>query len=175
MMAFRHADARFPFLWESAEQPPGRWHGPNEGPAHYFADTPAGAWAEFLRHEEIVDSADFATIRRQIWAVEIGDAPARPVEIADAVARGGLETYAKCQAEARRLRARGAQRVKAPSAALEPGGARGWLVENGVQPGPARNGMVIIAFGPARSFIGWLVADAARPPEDLIGRVRHFR
>ena len=53
MILYRHADPRFPFLWESSEQPPARWHDSNEGPVHYFADTPDGAWAEFLRHEGI--------------------------------------------------------------------------------------------------------------------------
>ena len=61
MIVFRQTDHRYPFLWESAEQPPGRWHGAGEGPAHYCADTPDGAWAEFLRHEEIGDAADTRT------------------------------------------------------------------------------------------------------------------
>ena len=50
MIAFRQVDARYPFLWEDGSQPAGRWHGDGEGPAHYFADTPDGALAEFLRH-----------------------------------------------------------------------------------------------------------------------------
>ncbi len=40
MIAYRHADPRFPFLWESNAQPPGRWHGIGEGPVQYLADTP---------------------------------------------------------------------------------------------------------------------------------------
>ena len=75
MIVFRQVDARYPFLWEDASQPAGRWHGDGEGPAHYFADTPDGAWAEFIRHEEIDDVADLPTIRRQMWAVEIGNEP----------------------------------------------------------------------------------------------------
>lgn len=62
MIVFRQADPRYPFLWDTAAQPPARWHGPGEGPAHYFADTPAGAWAELLRHEEITDPDDAATL-----------------------------------------------------------------------------------------------------------------
>src|SRR5262245_60720435 len=76
MIVFRQVDSRFPFLWEDAKQPSGRWHREGDGPAHYFADTPDGAWAEFLRHEEITDVQDLLTIRRQLWAVEVGDAPA---------------------------------------------------------------------------------------------------
>jgi hypothetical protein len=174
MIVFRQTDRRYPFLWESAEQPAGRWHGDGEGPAHYFADTPAGAWAEFLRHEEITDPADLATVRRQIWAVEIDDTPATPVEIGKAVATGGRETYARCQAESRRIRRRGAARLQAPSAALKPGAARGVVVHQGPHAGPERDGVVIVAFGSPKSFTGWPIADDARPPEDLLDRVRYF-
>src|SRR5450631_3827997 len=90
MIAFRQVDARFPFLWEDASQPAGRWHGEGEGPAHYFADTPDGAWAEFLRHEDIDDPADLKTIRRQMWAVEIGDPPREQVDLPMDVLTGGL-------------------------------------------------------------------------------------
>jgi hypothetical protein len=53
MIVFRHADPSLPFLWEDVGQPPARWHGDGDGPVQYFTDTPDGAWAEFLRHEEI--------------------------------------------------------------------------------------------------------------------------
>ena len=75
MIAFRHADPRFPFLWEDSFQPAGRWNTPGQL-THYFADTPDGAWAEFLRHEEISDPADLLTVRRALWAVEVRDEPA---------------------------------------------------------------------------------------------------
>ena len=70
-VGYRHCDSRFPFLWQTSAQPPARWHGPGEGPAHYFADTPVGAWAEFLRHEGIVDAADLAGVQRSLWVVEL--------------------------------------------------------------------------------------------------------
>ena len=71
MIVFRHTDRRFVFLWEGPDQPAARWHGDGEGPVQYVVDTPDGAWAEFLRHEEIVTSEDVATIRRALWAVEV--------------------------------------------------------------------------------------------------------
>lgn len=174
MMVFRQTDARYPFLWESEDQPPGRWHGTGEGPAHYFADTPAGAWAEFLRHEEITHPDDLATVRRQMWTIEIDDAPVQPVRLAADVMRGGIDTYAPCQAESRRLRARGAERLIAPSAALKPGAARGAIVQNGPRPAPPRDGIVLVIFGPPQSLVGWVVADAARPPGDLLESVHHY-
>src|SRR5437660_9611813 len=101
MIVFRQVDARYPFLWEDDSQPAGRWHADGEGPAHYFADTPDGAWAEFLRHEEITDPEDLPTIRRQMWAVQIDDAPAVRVSLPEHVLTGGVDTYRRCQSEAR--------------------------------------------------------------------------
>ena len=45
---FRHADHRYPFLWESAAQPAGRWHADGDGPCQYLADTPDGAFMSTL-------------------------------------------------------------------------------------------------------------------------------
>ena len=174
MIAFRQVDARYPFLWESTSQPAGRWHAEGGGPAHYFADTPDGAWAEFLRHEEITDPEDLATIRRQLWAVDIGDAPAASVRLSDAVLAGGPETYGRCQREADRLRASGARRIVARSAALRPGGAGGFVVDDGVHAAASRDGNVVVVFGPPAGLIGWIAGDVARPAADLLDRVRHY-
>jgi hypothetical protein len=108
MIVFRHADPRFPFLWESKLQPPGRWHRTGEGPVQYFADTPDGAWAEFLRHEGIRTENEIANVRRARWAVEIPDDPsaARPL-LPSAVMTGGIDSYARCQEESGRLRVGG--------------------------------------------------------------------
>ena len=175
MIAFRQVDRRYPFLWEDASQPAGRWHGEGEGPAHYFADTPDGAWAEFLRHEEIDDPADLATIRRQMWAVEIGDRPDREVDLPQHVLKGGVDTYPRCQQKARALRAKGIDRLAAPSAALIAGGARALRVRDGVQPADPHDGVVIVIFGMPDELLGWPAAVDARPPDDLLPRVHHYR
>ncbi len=174
MIVFRQADARYPFLWESGDQPAARWHAPGDGPAHYFADTPDGAWAEFLRHEEITDPADLETVRRRMWAVEIPDDAETPIRLPQAVATGGSDTYPRCQAEATRLRAAGARRLVAPSAALVRGGAAGTIVRDGPHPAAPRDGVVIVLFGPPDGLVGWIAGDAARPAGDLLLRVRHF-
>ena len=132
MIVFRHTDRRFVFLWEGPDQPAARWHGEGEGPVQYFVDTPDGAWAEFLRHEEIVTSEDVATIRRALWAVEVPVPPDQTPGLPVAVLTGGPDTYEACRDEARRLRARGAVGFVAPSAALLNGGERmagGWTAE----------------------------------------------
>lgn len=174
MIVFRHTDRRFPFLWEGPEQPAARWHGEGDGPVQYFADTPDGAWAEFLRHEEIATSEDVATIRRALWAVELSVQPEQAPGLPVAVLTGGPETYGACRDEARRLRARGAAGLVAPSAALLNGGAHGWRVDGGVQPGAPRDGRVIVLFGPRPDLVGWPATIEGRPSEDLLPRVRHF-
>jgi hypothetical protein len=174
MIVFRQADPRYPFLWSDASQPAGRWHADGDGPAHYFADTPAGAWAELVRHEEITDPDDLATLRRALWAVEIGDEPLKPVSLAATVLTGGIDTYGACQDHARRLRARGAARLVATSAALLPGGATGREVVAGVEgDAPARNGRVIVLFGDPEGVVGWQAVERGAPPADILPRVRH--
>jgi hypothetical protein len=173
VILYRHADPRFPFLWEDAEQPPGRWHGEGEGPAHYLADTPNGAWAEFLRHEGITDEAELENVRRALWAVEVpGDRDASTPDLPPATLTGGTGTYPACRAEARRLRSTGATAVRAPSAALRPGGAAGWTVEAGLRRASARDGEVIVLFGPRPDLVGWPATLAGRPPATLLAHVR---
>lgn len=173
MIGFRQADPRYPFLWSDSSQPAARWHADGEGPAHYFADTPDGAWAELLRHEEIHDPADVATFRRALWAVELGVESATPVTLLPAVTTGGRDTYGACQAHARRLRARGAERLVAPSAALVPGGAAGREVVDALERAATpRDGRVIIIFGEPAGLVGWKAVDQGSPPTGLLKRVR---
>lgn len=173
MIAFRHADPRFPFLWESSSQPAGRWNAPGRL-THYFADTPDGAWAEFLRHEEIVDPADLQTVRRALWAVEIGDQPVARPELAPEILTGARESWRDCQGEAERLRSSGATGLTAPSAALQPSGAHGWRVDGGLRSGPARDGLVFALFGPRPHLVGWKVTATGCPGAELLERVRYF-
>ena len=168
MILFRHCDSRYPFLWEDGSQPQARWHGAGEGPAHYLSDTPDGAWAEFLRHEELREPEDLQGLTRSIWAVEVPDQDdtAEP-NLPEAVLQGGEETYADCQAEARRLRQRGGSALRAPSAALVAGGAGGQRVEGGLQEADPRDGSVLVLFGPRPTLHGWLCAQrrtAVSPP-----------
>jgi RES domain len=175
MIVYRHSDPRFPFLWESEHQPPARWHGAGEGPVQYFADTPDGAWAEFLRHEGITEKSEIANVRRAFWAVELPDElPAAAPRLPQRVLTGGLATYRRCQREARRLRAKGAQALRAPSAALLPGSAHGWKVDGGLQRAAGGDGAVLVVFGLRPDFVGWIAAFAGRPREDLLARVRQL-
>ena len=173
-LGFRHCDHRTPFLWQSAAQPAARWHGTGDGPANYFADTPVGAWAEFLRHEEITDPADLAGVRRSLWVVELPDSGYATPGLSGRVMTGGLGSYPACQAEAKRLRATGARRLEAPAAALKPGTARGWTALPDERSAPvARNGRVWVLFGPCAS-VGWPAVVAGAPPASVLPLVRYF-
>jgi hypothetical protein len=174
VIGFRHVDARFPFLWESARQPDGRWHAEGEGPVQYFADTPDGAWAELLRHEEIRDESDLATIRRALWAVELRDPPTTRPKLPRGTLEGGLDSHAACRAEAKRLARRGATGLVAPSAALLKGGAAGWRVRGGLERAAARDGKVVVLFGRRPELRGWSAAAEGRPHRTLLAMVRHF-
>lgn len=174
MILYRHNDNRYPFLWEDASQPSARWHRLGEGPAQYFADTPAGAWAEFLRHEEITEEADLDGVTRAMWAVEVGEPDTVESELPEVVARGGRDTYPACQDEAARLRAEGARGLKSKSAALADGRASGWRVELGFREGLAADGVTYVLFGTRPNLVGWLVVDRGRPPVELLTAVRPF-
>jgi hypothetical protein len=176
VIVFRVCDSRFPFLWEldsGARQRPARWHGVGEGPAQYFADTATGAWAELLRHEEITDPADLQGISAPIWAVRIADIemhePKLPLDAMTSLPDG----YEICRDEARRLRAAGAVRLVAVSAALKPGQAAGFHVgATGLVRALSRDGKVIVHFGPLPDAEGWCVADAGRPSSSVLTQVR---
>lgn len=171
---FRQVRNGAPFMWESAAQPAARWHADGDGPVHYLADTPHGAWAEFLRHEEITDPLDLAGTRRTIWAVEVDDEPLPRPELAADVLLGGEESYPVCQQEAVRLRATGQRGLRAPSAALLPGGARGVTVDEGPRAAPDRDGVTIVLFGRRPDLVAWCAAQDAQPDAVLLPAVRHL-
>ena len=173
MIAYRHTDPRFPFLREHVPRSAGRWNTPDEL-THYLCDTPDGAWAEFLRHEEIVEAEDLLTIRRDLWAVEIGDEPGTRPELPPQTLAGGPATWPDCQREASRLRRQGEAGITALSAALQPGAAHGWRVEGGLRRGRAGHGKVFALFGPRPDLVGWAAAASGHPSENLLPRVRHY-
>jgi hypothetical protein len=175
MIAYRHADSRFPFLWEGPGQPPGRWHDAGDPPTQYLSDTPDGAWAEFLRHEEITDPADVATVRRALWVVDLGDAKLPAGDLPLATVTGGVAGYAACRAEARKRRGRGDAGLIAAAAALEPGGAAGWRVSGGVRRAAARDGRTIVLFGERPDLVGWKGCHEGRPGRELLPLVRLLR
>ncbi len=174
MIGFRHADPRFPFLWETADQPAARWHDEGEGPVQYIAETPDGAWAEFLRHEGITDPDDLAGVSRALWAVEVPRRPDARPDLPAEVLTGDESSYPACRAEARRLRALGMRGLIAGSAALLPGRPSGWHTNGGLRPAAARDEHVLALFGPRPRLVGWAACAEGRPRPDLLPRVRQL-
>ena len=175
MIAFRHADARTPFLWETDEQPEARWHATGEGPVAYFAETPDGAWAEFLRHEEISDPVDLEGIRRAIWAIELPVPPMKTPRLPSSTLTGDRSSWPACQAAARRLRSRGASGLVAPTAALFDRTPSGFRTAGGLRPAAARRERTLVLFGAHPELVGWCACFAGRPRADLLPRVRQPR
>jgi hypothetical protein len=173
VIVYRHADPRFPFLWESDDQPPARWHDAGDGPVQYFSSTPDAAWAEFLRHEEITNAEDLAGVARSMWAVELAEAPRARPRLAPAMLTGNEATYAACRAEAKRLRARGAPGLIATSAAIDRRTGSGMRTDRGLRPGPRRSETTIVLFGRRPELVGWAACAEGRPHADLLARVRH--
>jgi hypothetical protein len=139
----------------------------------YFADTPPGAWAELLRHEEITDPADLAGISTRLWAVRIGDLEMHEPKLSKADLTSAPDGYEICRAEARRLRAAGAVRLVAVSAALKSGEGAGFHVgTTGLARAASRDGNVIVHFGVLPDAEGWSTAGAARPDIELLGQIR---
>lgn len=171
-MVFRHADPRFPFLWETAGQPAARWHDSGEGPVHYFSETADGAWAEFLRHEEIVDPADLAGVVRSLWSIQLPHPPRSQPRLDSATLTGGISSYPTCRREARRIRSMGGLGLIAPSAAIDSPSQSGFRAQGGLQPGPSRAERVFVLFGPRPDLIGWAACHQGRPRADLLPRVR---
>jgi hypothetical protein len=171
VIVYRHADTRLPFLWESSEQPAARWHGDGEGPVQYFSDTPDGAWAEFLRHEEITEPSDLEGVRRAMWAVEVPEQELAEPSLPAEVVTGRPSSYPACREEGRRLRATGATGLSAPSAAVVQGTASGWRVDGGMRRGGLRGERTVALFGRRPDLIGWSACAAGRPRVDLLDRV----
>lgn len=138
----------------------------------YLADTPDGAWAEFLRHEEIEDEIDLLGVSRALWCIEADTGSAVAPRLATSTMTGDQTTYPECQDEARRLRGAGHEAIVAPSAALKLDSAGGYRVEGGFREGPARDGRVFALFGPRPTLVGWLAVEAGSPPTELLSRVR---
>jgi hypothetical protein len=139
----------------------------------YFADTPTGAWAELLRHEEITDPADLAGISSRLWAVQIRDVEMDEPKLPLSALTSTPEGYEVCRTEARRLRAAGAVRLVTIGAALQPGEAAGFHVGTaGLVRAAPKSGKVVVHFGVLPDAEGWSTADAARPEADLLDSVR---
>lgn len=117
---------------------------------------------------------DLASVVRALWAIELPEEPLERPRLPVEIVTGGRDTYEACRVEAQRLREAGANGFVCPSAALQAKAARGWRVRGGFEPGPSRDGQVIVLFDPRPDLVGWAATRDGRPDPDLLSRVRHF-
>src|SRR5439155_13489826 len=123
----------------------------------------------------LTEEADLAGVDRSLWAVEIPEAAYPKPNLLRSTLLGGLLTYTDCQDEARRLRQGGAQCLEAPSAALLPRGARGWVAMPNIQaPLGSRSGKVWMWFGARPDFVAWPAVEGGTPPSRILPLVRHL-
>ena len=172
-LGFVHGDPRMPLRQPLDGAPAARWHDEADGPVQYLCDTPDGAWAELLRHEEITDPADLPGVRRRIWAVEVDAATEREaaVVVPPRVATGDAWSYPACRAAARALRVEGVTCVTAPSAALAPGGGRGQPADGSGGEAPDRDPVVWALSGPRPAPRAWAVVDTGSPTARVLALV----
>lgn len=123
-VGFRYSNYDAP-LWVRENSDEGRWHRPVDGPTQYLALSPAGAWAELIRHEGLTTEEEVAEVRTLLFIVrfdQTGVADYRSFEQADLAGFEPAalvdENYSPCQEEGARLRREGYGGVLAPSAAL---------------------------------------------------------
>ena len=116
----------------------------------------------------LTEEADLAGVDRSLWAVEIPEAAYPKPNLPRSTLLGGLLTYTDCQDEARRLRQGGTQCLEAPSAALLPGGARGWVAMPNIQAAHgSRSGKVWVWFGARPDFVPlWASSNRRDGPVD---------
>lgn len=125
VLAFRQTDYDVPF-WARSNSHPGRWNVAGDPPTQYWSLHPDGAWAEFVRQEELTDVDDLARLRRLIWVCRIRVAPLVDLRREDerdrwAVTLDALTDpdWTACQRLAGTLRERHVAGVIAPSAVLD--------------------------------------------------------
>jgi hypothetical protein len=171
-LGFRHADSRYPFLWEDDSQPAARWHDDGSGPTQYLSETPDGAWAEFLGHEGITDPDDLRGVERNLWAVELPEAIDSAEVVTIPEATGGLKSYPACQTYAAQQRVAGVRALCVPSAALASGGARGQVTDGGLHEASPIDGRGWVLFGTYPNLRGWCAVTSGAPPPRVLDLVR---
>jgi hypothetical protein len=169
-VGFRQTAQGVPVLWESSVQPAARWHAFGDGPVQYFASTGEGAWAEWLRHEEIKNPEELNDVIRVLWVAELGEHSLAQPELSRKVLLGNEDVYPQCQAEAKRLQDAGEVGLEVVSAAL--GHTLEYRTENGmkVEQGEA---LVYVLFGVQPKLRASRVSEGGIP--DILERVRPFQ
>lgn len=190
-MAYRLSGWDRPF-WVNPNRSAGRYNRPGSHPTQYWCLDPQGPWAEFLRRDDRRTHEELDQLRGSIWVMRL-EVPSHPLEVLlentgetervlgyvdltfDRAVLYGLsakdlvsDDYSACQDFAERCLG-------------DPNGPRILCVPNAALPG-TRN---LVIFGerlavpyeattwdPAIDVRSAMVADRAKPPPDVLARVR---
>jgi RES domain-containing protein len=125
LIAFRQTDYDMPF-WARNNSFQARWNAAGDPPTQYWSLHPDGAWAEFLRQEEIADEAAVALVRRTIWTCRVPRGTFVDLRQSETCEAYGIEfdaltaaDWGPCQALGARLREDRCPGILSPCAALE--------------------------------------------------------
>jgi hypothetical protein len=168
-VGFRQTAQGVPVLWESSVQPAARWHALGDGPVQYFASSAEGAWAEWLRHEEIKNPDELNDVIRVLWYADLGERTLAQPELSRKVLFGNADVYPQCQAEAKRLQGAGEVGLEVVSAALTH--TLLYRTDNGTKTEQGE-ALVYVLFGVQPKLKASRVSEGGIP--DILGRVRHF-
>jgi RES domain len=165
---FRQTALGLPFLWESSQQPAARWHAQGDGPVQYFASSAEGAWAEWLRHEEIKNADELNDVVRVLWTADLGEAVLAQPELSRKVLLG--DQYQACQQEAKRLQDSGEAGLETLSAALTH--TLEYRTDNGMK-SEEGEALVFVLFGVHPKLRASRVSEGGIP--NILERVRQFQ
>ncbi len=70
LTAFRYCSYDVPF-WARNNTLEGRWHRLGDPPTQYWALCPEAAWAELIRHENLLREGDLDQVRMPFWVARV--------------------------------------------------------------------------------------------------------
>lgn len=169
LIAFRQTDHDVPF-WARNNGFDARWNVAGDEPTQYWSLHPDGAWAEYLRQEEVFDDEAASNVRRAVWTCRIPRGSLLDLRDRDACDRLGIDPdvltapdWSGCQTVAARLRHEGCPGILTPSAALD--GHTDLTIFG------ARRAIDWQRRPVLRSTVPAAVVAVGRPPDGLAGRV----
>lgn len=182
-LAYREVDPQWPPLYRAAgeaipSQESARWHRQGEGYAQYMSLDSTGAWAEFIRREEIRDEDRRRAAKRNLWRITVEEASIADLSSFQKLADCGLDPeiavgpWSASQGLADLLRDSGYRGLLTPSAAL-PGAVNltifGERYEIEISTGETAPGNP----DPGLWYPVLLVASSARLPQRAMERTCH--
>lgn len=182
-LAHREVDPHWPPLYRGAgeaipTQESGRWHRQGEGYAQYMSLDPMGAWAEFVRREEIRDETRRRAARRNLWRITVEETDIADLSSFERLAICGLDPeiatgkWEHSHRLADELREAGYRGLLTPSASL-PGAVNLTVFGERYEVEIATGEVVPGNPDPSLWYPATLVASSSRPPRRALEQACH--